>query len=194
MCQSVLMSPPPDRQDIILDAAFHAFASYGFRRTSMEDIARGAGLSRSALYLHFRNKEDLFRKLTERFFDQALQDVAQALAVADQTAAKAMEAAFIAKDGKFMEIVLGTPHGAELMDAGFAIGGDLAVVGEARMQALFAEWMARRGVPDDLGPAGEVAGALMAALKGLKSGSANLGDYRAGQRQLARVFGRALDR
>ena len=60
--------PLPDRQDAILDAAFHAFATYGYRRTAMDDIARGAGMSRTALYLHYRNKEDIFRSLALRYF------------------------------------------------------------------------------------------------------------------------------
>ena len=65
----------PQRQDAILDAAFGVFAAYGYRRTTMEDIARACGMSRTALYLHFRNKDDIFRSLTERYLDQALTDM-----------------------------------------------------------------------------------------------------------------------
>ena len=186
------MTPLPDRQDNILDAAFHAFASYGYRRTSMDDIARGAGLSRTALYLHFRSKEDLFRQLAQRFFEQAIQEVAQALAVPGLSAADSILAALVAKDGKFMAAVMATPHGAELMDAGFASAGEIAVEGEAQMLALFAGWMARRGVPADLGTPQDIAAALMVALKGLKTSSLSLPDYRSRQRQLAMVFGRAI--
>ena len=67
------------RPDAILDAAFGAFAAYGYRRTTMEDIAHAAGLSRTALYLHFRSKEDLFRSLTLRHFDGCLSAMEQAL-------------------------------------------------------------------------------------------------------------------
>lgn len=116
---------PVDRQDAILDAAFGAFATYGYRRTSMDDIARGAGLSRTALYLHYRNKEDIFRSLAVRYFDEALRDMTAALNVPGQTLQQALLAAFVAKDGKFMEAVLSTPHGEELMDAGFSVTGDL---------------------------------------------------------------------
>ena len=76
---------PVDRQDAILDAAFGAFATYGYRRTSMDDIARGAGLSRTALYLHYRNKEDIFRSLAARYFDEALRDMTAALHLPGQT-------------------------------------------------------------------------------------------------------------
>ena len=44
----------------ILDAATAVFLRYGYRKTSMDDLARAAGLSRQGLYLHFRTKEALF--------------------------------------------------------------------------------------------------------------------------------------
>lgn len=188
-----LQSALPDRLDTILDAAFHAFATYGYRRTSMDDIAKGAGMSRSALYLHFRNKEDIFRSLAVRYFDEALRDMAAALNRPGQGLEAALLAAFIAKDGKFMEAVLTTPHGEELMDAGFAVTGDLAAAGEARMVEVLGDWLARRGVPDGLGTGADVAQAVMSAVKGLKLSARSLPDYRAGQARLAALFARALD-
>ena len=184
---------PSDRQDTILDAAFHAFATYGFRRTSMDDIARGAGMSRTALYLHFRNKEDIFRSLAVRYFDEALRDMEAALNLPGQDAEAALMAAFVAKDGKFMEAVLSTPHGDELMDAGFAITGDLAAEGEARMAACLAEWLGRRGVPEDLGGSEDLARDILVALKGQKLAARDLPMYRAGQARIARIFARLLD-
>ena len=183
---------PVDRQDAILDAAFGAFATYGYRRTSMDDIARGAGLSRTALYLHYRNKEDIFRSLAARYFDEALRDMTAALHLPGQTLEQALRAAFIAKDGKFMEAVLSTPHGEELMDAGFAVTGDLVAAGEARMVAVLGEWLAQRALPPGLGSGPEVAQAIIAAVKGLKTSARSLPDYRAGQARLAALFARAL--
>ncbi len=183
---------PVDRQDAILDAAFHAFSSYGYRRTSMDDIARGAGLSRSALYLHYRNKEDIFRSLAMRYFEDALRDMTAALERPGQTLEQALMAAFVAKDGKFMEAVLSTPHGEELMDVGFAVTGDLAAAGEARMVETLGGWLARRGVPVGLGSGAEVAQAIIAALKGLKTTVRSMDAYRAGQARLAALFARAL--
>ncbi len=112
----------------------------------MDDIARGAGLSRTALYLHYRNKEDIFRSLAMRYFEDALRDMTAALEAPGQTLEEALLAAFVAKDGKFMEAVLSTPHGEELMDAGFAVTGDLAAAGEARMVALLGDWLAQRNL------------------------------------------------
>ena len=185
--------PSMTRQDAILDAAFQTFAAYGFKRSSMDDIARAAGMSRTALYLHFRSKEDIFRTLGIRYFEQALVDLEAALHQPGLTLEQALMAGFVAKDGKFMEVVLSTPHGAELMDAGFALTRDLAVEGEARMAMVLANWLAARGVPADLGPADAVARTIMAALKGLKSTVTSLDELRQGEARLARLIARALD-
>jgi len=193
MAANMTPAPPvPDRQDAILDAAFHAFATYGYRRTSMEDIARGAGMSRTALYLHYRNKEDIFRSLAMRYFDDALRDMAAALDRHGRDTEAALVAAFVAKDGKFMEAVLTTAHGEELLDAGFSVTGDLAAAGEARMVEVLAAWLARRKLPEGIGSPADVAQAIMAAVKGLKMQARSLEEYRAGQARLARLFARAL--
>lgn len=181
-----------DRQDAILDAAFRAFATYGYRRTAMDDIAQGAGISRSALYLHWRNKEDLFRALASRYFHEALRDMTAALARSDLDAEAALMAAFIAKDGKFMEAVLTTPHGEELLDAGFKVTGDLAAAGEAQMAVILADWLRRLGIPAEIGSPDDVARSILASVRGLKSGVRTMEAYRDGQARLARLFARAL--
>lgn len=183
---------PADRQDAILDAAFHAFATYGYRRATMEDIAQGAGISRTALYVHYRNKEDILRSLALRFFEEAVQGIRAALECPGQSVEQALLSAFIAKDGKFMEVVLTTPHGRDLLEAGFAVIGDLVAAGEAQVIAAVADWLGRRPLPQGVGTASEVAQAIIAALKGLKTSARSIEDYRAGQARLARLFGLAL--
>ena len=42
------------------------FARHGFAKTSMADIARASGISRTSLYNHFPTKEDVFKALSER--------------------------------------------------------------------------------------------------------------------------------
>src|SRR5690349_6824915 len=49
------------RRRRLLEAALATFGRFGFRKTSMEEVARAAHLSRQGLYLHFPTKEDLFR-------------------------------------------------------------------------------------------------------------------------------------
>jgi AcrR family transcriptional regulator len=57
----MMLQTTPDKRGTILAAAFDVFINYGFRKTSMDDIARAAGMSRPALYQVFRNKTEIFR-------------------------------------------------------------------------------------------------------------------------------------
>ena len=50
----------------LLDAAEQVFLDRGVARSSLEEIARTAGLTRGAVYWHFRNKADLFNALLDR--------------------------------------------------------------------------------------------------------------------------------
>lgn len=53
----------------ILDAAERVFQEHGVSRTSLAEIAVAAGVTRGAIYWHFRNKADLFDAMIERVFD-----------------------------------------------------------------------------------------------------------------------------
>ena len=54
-----------DTRQALLTAAREQFATEGFQATRTEEIVRRAGLTRGALYHHFRDKEDLFRAVYE---------------------------------------------------------------------------------------------------------------------------------
>lgn len=54
--------PNATRRAAIVAAAAGVFLRYGFKKTSMDDLARAAGLSRQGLYLHFPTKEAVFKE------------------------------------------------------------------------------------------------------------------------------------
>ena len=56
------------RQDI-LNAALELFHDRGYARTTLEQIARKAGVTRGAIYWHFKDKVDLFVGLKEEIED-----------------------------------------------------------------------------------------------------------------------------
>lgn len=49
-----------ERRSKVLEAARWCFLNFGFAKTSLEDIAKRAGISRTLLYRTFRDKEDIF--------------------------------------------------------------------------------------------------------------------------------------
>src|SRR3954471_21741019 len=67
------------RQERVLAAALEVFGRYGFRKASMDEIARSADISRQGLYLHFANKDALFRAAVRQELDTALGDVSRCL-------------------------------------------------------------------------------------------------------------------
>ncbi|MDQ1279521.1 MAG: hypothetical protein QG670_783 [Thermoproteota archaeon] len=50
----------------ILDAAQSLFSKKGFKETSMDEIVKKSGLSKGAIYGHFRNKEQLILAIHKR--------------------------------------------------------------------------------------------------------------------------------
>lgn len=54
------------RRDALLDAAARCFARAGFHRTTMQEVAREAGMSPGNLYRYYPSKDALVAGLTER--------------------------------------------------------------------------------------------------------------------------------
>ena len=182
------------KQTAILEAAWTCFAAYGFRKTSMDDIARQAGMSRPAIYLQYRNKADIFRSLAQVFYDAAAENVAAALG-APGSAAEQLKAAFLAQGGEILASMLTSPHGMELLDSSKTEAKDIIETGEARLTLLYAQWLSARAENGQIrcdGDPGAVAGTMTAALKGIKLESPDYPTYCARIAQLADLFGRGL--
>jgi AcrR family transcriptional regulator len=139
----------PDRRRAILEAAFKTFVSYGFKRTTMADIADAAGLSRPALYLLFKNKNDIFRAGFEMFVEELLAAMEAVLAGDADLPDRVADAVIAGMVTPFREIV-DTPHGAELFDAKQALAEDLGDDWFARMQGLIAGAMDRAVAGGDM--------------------------------------------
>ena len=55
-----------EREQRILDSASDLIVHYGFDKTTVSDIATEAGISKGAIYLHFKSKDELFEALLIR--------------------------------------------------------------------------------------------------------------------------------
>jgi AcrR family transcriptional regulator len=62
----------PERRRRVLDAAVETFWRFGFRKTSMDEVARAADISRQGLYFYFGGKEDLFREAMRKWMEDKL--------------------------------------------------------------------------------------------------------------------------
>lgn len=171
------------------------FATYGFRKTSMNDIANGAGMSRPAVYQHYKNKDDIFRRLTQIYYDQ----VADALVVAfsaDKPVTETLHSAFGAQIGDMVETLLASPHGMELLDTGEKTAADIKQAGEDRLRLLYADWLraesarGRVALPDT---PEQVADVILVGLRGLKATVSSVPQMRARLAAFATLIGRGLE-
>lgn len=54
-----------DVRETILNVAKNIFSKYGFRKTTMDEIAQAARKGKSSIYHYFQSKEDIFRAIVE---------------------------------------------------------------------------------------------------------------------------------
>lgn len=181
------------RQTAILTSAFQAFSAYGFRKTSMDDIAQGAGMSRPAVYQYFRNKEAIIRKLTEQYYEQKTQAVSEALAGVGSVSEILNNAIKAQTSG--MAAILGSPHGLEMLDTTKSMSQDIVEAGEAALSALYARWLVKEhsnGRVRLADEADQTAKTITAALKGIKVTASGAEDFEQRTVQLAALLGAGL--
>lgn len=193
----VTLSPPDDRRGAILEAAFATLCRYGTRRTSMEDIAREAGMSRAALYLHFRNKDDIIKSLAAHYFAKAINDLKSVLQVGGDLR-QVMRAGLDASGGEAFGAMLASPHGQELLDTKLSVSAAEARAGEEALKAIWVEWFDREAAAGRLtlettgGDARAMAESLFGAWHGFKAGGLTPDSYAQGLDRIAAIFARAL--
>jgi AcrR family transcriptional regulator len=167
-------------RDRIIDAAMTVFRRHGFRRSSIEQAAEAAGLTRQALYHHFDSKEALFRAVIERLYQDAF--------VAETAAANARE-----KDGGGLADILvaqiaarlthliasldGSPHVEELFSEHLGQSRDLyqkyAGLHAAQGVAMIERMRRRRRLVLRM-PASELWRCIEMAVHGTKSAYPNM--------------------
>src|SRR5882724_5360103 len=59
-----------DIRDLILDAADRLLARYGYRKMTIDDLAREVGIGKGTIYLHFSSKEDVALSRIDRLIER----------------------------------------------------------------------------------------------------------------------------
>ena len=102
----------------LLIEARGVFLRYGYKRVTMSDIAEAAGMSRAALYLGFKNKEDVFVGVFDQWVDQTIAEIAKIVAT-PAAAEKRLELAFEIWAIKPFEMTMDSSEAKELLDCSF---------------------------------------------------------------------------
>ncbi len=69
-----------ERAERILDAASELIQRWGYNKTTIDDIAKQAGVAKGTIYLHWKTREDLFRALMNREEMLMAEDIRQRMA------------------------------------------------------------------------------------------------------------------
>ena len=112
----------------ILDAAMLVFRRHGFRRSSIEQAADAAGLTRQALYHHFKSKEALFRAVIERLYENALAAEIAAAHAAELAGGSLADILVAQLTGRLRQLIAsfdGSPHIEELFSEHLVQARDL---------------------------------------------------------------------
>ena len=155
-----------NRREAVLVAALEIFVRHGYRKTSMDDVARAARISRPGLYFLFASKHELFAAAITRALEQDLRAAAAALQDRTRPLPERLLDAFDTWTGRYLG----------------AVGGELSAVAEAhrdllgaevldaprRFHALVTDAVVSDRAPQDRATSEAIAATLIAAATGLK--------------------------
>lgn len=184
-------SPSDARRLELMETSLGVFVRYGFRKTSMDEVARAAGLSRQGLYLYFPSKEALFREALALLLDRALTAGKAALDDGGSGVEERLLAAFDAMFGRFVEALGGTSHHAELLETSTQLVGDLIGEQEKSFRNAVAKSLKQEGLADAWAGAGltarDLADSLLTAAHGAKHGAPSHAVYLERMRRAVRL-------
>jgi TetR/AcrR family transcriptional regulator, regulator of autoinduction and epiphytic fitness len=168
---SIASTPDSARRERVLAVALEVFGRYGFRKASMDEIARSADISRQGLYLHFANKDALFRAAVRRELDTALGEVSGCLDEEGVGLERRVVAALDAWLGRYVGSLLAPDIGNLLHNPTMQLG-DIVEPARAEFDARLAAAIAAAMSEQDRRRLGvtpeEIADALHTATQGAK--------------------------
>ncbi len=100
----------------ILDAARWCFLNFGFAKTSLDDISKRAGISRTLLYRTFKNKEEIFKAVFQHWLMAHLEEAQAAAAGEGAAYERLMEVCRVVLIDPY-SVMYGAPMANEFFDA-----------------------------------------------------------------------------
>ncbi len=177
------------RQSEIIRSAQNVFKRYGYKKTSMDDLAKAAGLSRQGLYLHFPNKQALFKTMVMQLIDE--------MRIKAQTALKQTELSVEKRIVDAFDAMFGYAVDSDFLNELFLtmvelIGAENVRELESELASELAQFMSTAGI-DEKWEVSEVsalerAKLLFAASDGIKNRVRTQAEYRKNMRIAVQVI------
>lgn len=181
----------------VLEGATKVFLAYGFQRTTMDDIARAAEMSRPALYLVFRNKTDIYRAIAAEMLDETVAQTREGLR-GDKPLGERLLSAVADTLIDMIGSIKAAPHGAEILDMKNSLAADIVASWRQRMAELVAATIREEAERTGLDAAGRglsveaMADMFLDGLEAMKMRAASEAEKREGARNLVRIVELAL--
>ncbi len=132
--------------DTLLGGAMEQFKRHGFAKTSMSDIAKASGLSRTSLYTHFQAKEQVFKALSSRINEQVFEEVVRAMKAGGAWDHR-LAAVVHARVSWVYVLLHDSEYGRELINEKNRICGGQVLASNDRFEALVTAIL-QEGLPD----------------------------------------------
>jgi AcrR family transcriptional regulator len=163
-----------ERDQQIIEAATSVFLRYGFRRTTMGDIAEAAGISRPALYLRFCNKEKVFETSMTEFMARTLAEIERGLPSLP-TPLEQLRYAFECWIVQPFRMMQGSPDARDLASCCLPFAEEVKARGFAAFEALLVPVLLRIPAFEAKDPAAVagIARVLAASARGFKAEARN---------------------
>ena len=121
-----------EKNSQILDAAQSVFARYGVSKTTMNDIAREAGIARQTLYNKYPGKSEVLRACVRQYGDTSLIQVQEAWKL-EPTFAGQLDKFFALCPLAWFDTIKSAPEAADLLDGVNAVAAE-------ELNAMRIEW------------------------------------------------------
>jgi AcrR family transcriptional regulator len=119
----------------IVGSGLELFSRYGFRRTSVDEIAHQAGVAKGTVYLSFKSKDEIFRAVCEQVIGQLMFRAGAALAATgslEERVLALLESRFV----YLHEHTVSSAHGREILEPPDPPAAELFERAETRYRAL----------------------------------------------------------
>jgi AcrR family transcriptional regulator len=182
------------RRARVLTAALKVFGRHGYQKTSMNEVAQAAGISRPNLYLHFSNKETLYRAALKHELDTALAEASNALEAAELPLGQRVAGCLEAWLGRYVGSSLGVGIESLLEDDSIQLSSLMTeyhhafdrMLAEAISESITGSAESLLFQYADVSPE-ELTAALVAIARGLRDYSTSRAEFSAGVNTAVRL-------
>ena len=171
-------------------AATAIFLRYGFKKTSMDDVAQAAGVSRQGLYLYFETKDVLFREALQYLVSHMISTARSVAEDGNLSLRDRLLGVFEAVHGSAFQSA-SPEHAFELLQSAQSADGALLVQLDRDLMGIVAALFEEASAADRWKKAGvtiaELSEQLLMSAKGIKTSVDTLATYRKRMRTAIRI-------